>query len=227
MGEARACPERSRTGEGDKLISYIRGRIRSINRDDSHVVIEAGGVGYSILLPFFVMRSFTDHGRKTGDEAELEIYYHVSERQPRPMLVGFNSEFERRFFERLIEVEDLGPTKAAKALVFSVSTVANAIEKGDAQALQGMPGIGARSAQKIIATLQGKVAEFAMLKDEGYANVPSIGTEDIKEEAIEVLARLGDKRTEAKVKVEEALKRNPKVKDTEELLREVLKKKSG
>jgi Holliday junction resolvasome RuvABC DNA-binding subunit len=71
------------------------------------------------------------------------------------------------------------------------------------------------------------VAEFAMLKDEGYANVPVLGMEDIKEEAIEVLARLGDKRTEAKIKVEEALKRNPKVKDTEELLREVLKKKSG
>ena len=206
------------------MISSIKGRIRSINRDNSHIVVEANGVGYSILLPFFVMRSLTDHGRKEGDEAELEIYYHVSERQPRPVLVGFNNEFEKRFFERLIGVEDLGPAKAAKAFVYSVSTVAQAIEDGDAQALESMPGIGQRMAQKMIASLQGKVAEFALLRDEGYSSVPSAEKEDTKDEAVEVLTRLGDKRAEAKAKVEEVLKLNPKVKDTEELLREVLKR---
>jgi Holliday junction DNA helicase RuvA len=208
------------------MISYIKGTIRSIGRDDSHIVVEANGVGYSILLPFFVMRSFIDHGKKEGDEAELEIYYHVSERQPRPVLVGFTNEFERRFFEKLIAVEDLGPSKAAKAFVFSVSTVAKAIEDGDAQVIQRMPGIGSRTAQKMIATLQGKVAEFALLKDEGYSNIPSAGMEDLQEEAIEVLVRLGEKRPEAKLKVEEALKRTSQVKDTEELLRAVLQKES-
>jgi Holliday junction DNA helicase RuvA len=169
------------------------------------------------------MRSLVEQGKKEGDEVELEIYYHVAERQPRPVLVGFNNEFEQRFFEKLVGVEDIGPSKAAKAFVFSVSTVANAIESNDIDLLEKMPGIGARTAEKLVAALHGKVAEFALLRDEGYTTVPSIKKENIKDEAVKVLSRLGDKKAQAKLKVEEALRRNPEVKDTQELIREVLR----
>ena len=54
-----------------------------------------------------------------------------------------------------------------------------------------MPGIGARTAQKIIATLHEKVAEFALLRDEGYASIPAVEKANVIEEAIEVLAGLG------------------------------------
>lgn len=205
------------------MISYIKGTIRNIDKDYSRIVVEVNGVGYEVLLPFFVLRALTERGKKEGEEVELEIYYHIAERQPRPILVGFTNNFERRFFEKLIAVEDIGPAKAAKAFVFSVSTVASAIESRDAQLLEKMPGIGQRTAQKIIATLQGKVAEFALLKDEGYASMPTVKKEDIKEEAVEVLAGLGYKKAEAKAKVDEALERNPKVRDTEELIREVFR----
>lgn len=205
------------------MISYLKGTIRNIDKDNSRIVVEVNGVGYEVLLPFFVLRALTERGKKEGEEVELEIYYHIAERQPRPILVGFTNNFERRFFEKLIAVEDIGPAKAAKAFVFSVSTVANAIESRDAQLLERMPGIGQRTAQKIIATLQGKVAEFALLKDEGYASMPTVEKEDIKEEAVEVLAGLGYKKAEARSRIDEALKRNPKVRDAEELIREVFR----
>lgn len=206
------------------MISYIKGTIRSINREESQIVVEVNGVGYNILLPSFVMRSLIqEQDKKKDDDIELEIYYHVPDRPPRPILVGFSNDFERRFFEKLIEVEDIGPSKAAKAFIFSVSTVANAIEDGDVQLLQRMPGIGQRTAQKIVATLQGKVAEFALLMDEGYATVPSIEKEDLRDEAIEVLTALGHRKVEAASKVDEALKRNPQLKDTQELIREVFR----
>ena len=205
------------------MISYIKGTILDFDRDASKIEVDVNGVGYEILLPAFVMRSLVDHGKEEGDEIILRIYYHVSERQPRPVLVGFNSEFERRFFEKLIAVEDIGPSKAAKAFVFSVSTVANAIEDGDAKVLERMPGIGARTAQKIIATLKEKVAEFALLKDEGYDSVPKVSRKSISDEATEVLVGLGYKRAEAKAKIEEALAYNPGMKDTEELIREVFR----
>ena len=206
------------------MISYIKGTVRTIDRDESQIVVEVNGVGYDVLLPAFVMRSLVqERGTKKGDEVELEVYYHVPDRPPRPVLVGFSNDFERRFFERMIEVEDIGPSKAARAFVFSVSTVANAIENGDIQLLQRMPGIGQRTAQKIVATLQGKVAEFALLRDEGYATVPSTEKEDIRDEAIEVLAALGHRKTDATGKVDEALKRNPQLKDTQELIREVFR----
>jgi Holliday junction DNA helicase RuvA len=205
------------------MISYIKGTIIRFDKDTSKIVVDVNGVGYEVMLPAFVMRSLVDQDKKEGEPVTLQTYYHVSERQPRPVLVGFNSEFERRFFEKLIAVEDIGPTKAARALVFSVSTVANAIEDGDAKVLERMPGIGARTAQKIIATLREKVAEFALLRDEGYNSMPQVVRKDLTEETIEVLTGLGYKRAEAKLKVEEALGRNPGVKDIEELIRDVFR----
>jgi len=205
------------------MIAHIRGNISSLNEETSRVVVDVGGVGYEVLLPMFVMRSLLDRGRRVGDEISLHTYYHVTERQPRPVLVGFNNEFEKRFFEKLIGVEDLGPAKAAKAFVFSVSTVANAIEDGDARLLQSMPGIGGRTAQKMIATLQEKVAEFALLRDEGYDSVPREVRKDVQEEVIEVLTGLGYKRADAKIKVDVALENSPGLKTAEEIIREVFR----
>ncbi|MFA4836154.1 MAG: Holliday junction branch migration protein RuvA [Dehalococcoidia bacterium] len=205
------------------MISCIKGTILRFDQDRSKIVVDVTGVGYEVMLPAFVMRAIVDRGKKEGDEITLQIYYHVSERQPRPALVGFNNEFEKRFFEKLIEVEGIGPTKAARAFIFSVSTVANAIEDGDAKTLEKMPGIGARAAQKIIATLKEKVAEFALLKDEGYDSVPKVVRKDITDETVEVLTGLGYKRVEAKAKVEEAIQKNPGVKDIEDLIRDIFR----
>jgi Holliday junction DNA helicase RuvA len=205
------------------MISYLKGTISSIDEETSKIVIDVGGVGYEVLLPMFVMRSLIDHAKQVGDAITLQTYYHVTERQPRPVLVGFNSELEKRFFEKLIEVEGNGPTKAARAFVYSVSTVANAIEDGDARLLQSMPGIGGRAAQKIIATLKEKVAEFALLKDEGYDSVPKVIRRDMHSEAIEVLTGLGYKLAEAKVKVDAILEMQPDIKGVEELIREVFR----
>lgn len=201
----------------------MKGWLASLDDESSKVILEVQGVGYEILLPVFVMRSLTDRGAKPGDQISLQIYYHVTERQPRPVLVGFNNEFEKKFFEKLIGVEDLGPVKAARALIYSVSTVANAIESADARLLQSMPGIGARTAQKIIATLREKVAEFALLRDEGYDSVPQVTRKDLAEEAIEVLVGLGYKRAEAKARVDGVLESRPGIGDVEGLIREVFR----
>ncbi len=205
------------------MISHLTGKISSIDEEASKIVVDVGGVGYEVLLPMFVMRSLTDSQKQIGDAITLQTYYHVTERQPRPVLVGFNNEFEKRFFEKLIEVEGLGPAKAAKAFVFSVSTVANAIEDGDARLLQSMPGIGGRAAQKIIATLKEKVAEFALLRDEGYDSMPKVVRRDMHGEAIEVLTGLGYKLPEAKAKVDAILDTRPEIKGVEELIREVFR----
>ncbi|MFO8010372.1 MAG: Holliday junction branch migration protein RuvA [Dehalococcoidia bacterium] len=206
------------------MISHIKGIISEIDEEKSRVVVDVGGVGYEILLPMFVMRSLVDRNSRSGDDITLKTYYHVTERQPRPMLVGFNNEFEKKFFEKLIEVEDLGPAKAAKAFVYSVSTVANAIEDGDVRMLQSMPGVGGRTAQKIIATLKEKVAEFALLKDEGYDSVPpKVVKKDIQDEAIEVLAGLGYKKPEAKSKVDQVLEANSSINEVEAVIREVFR----
>ena len=110
------------------MISYITGTIRNLTREPGRAVVIAGGVGYEISLPTYVYQSLANDGIREGSEVELEIYYHVTERQPKPMLVGFRHPSEKQFFEQLIQVEGIGPAKAASALVFPVSTIASAIE---------------------------------------------------------------------------------------------------
>lgn len=203
------------------MISYLSGHLKRKSREDQKIVVDVNGVGYDVLLPQFVRRTFDD--KEIGSPVELEVYYHVAERQPRPLLIGFNREHERTFFERLLNVEDIGPLKAARAMVFSVSAVAQAIENGDVQFLTRMPEIGERTAQKMVATLRGKVAEWALLRDEGYTSLPA-PEEDLRQEALEVLVGLGYRRGEAREQVEQAMKRSPRVKTVEELIREVFKR---
>jgi Holliday junction resolvasome RuvABC DNA-binding subunit len=116
----------------------------------------------------------------------------------------------------------MGAARAAEALVFSVSRVANAIENEDIEFLKKMKGIGDRMARTIVAELKGKVAEWALLRDEGYV-APPTEQEDLRGEVVEILIKLGYKRGEAIAKVEVALTRCPEVRDTQELIREVFK----
>jgi Holliday junction DNA helicase RuvA len=208
------------------LISFIEGKVHRFDRSTETVVINAAGVGYQIVVPQFVMSALSARPVVVGDELGLEVYYHVTDRQPKPVLVGFQRGHERAFFEQLIQVEGLGPVRAAKAMIFSVSTIAQAIEAEDVRVLQRMPGIGARAAQKIIATLKGKVIETAMLRDEGYdAPVqPAVGAGTGRDEAIEVLVNLGYRQPEAEREVDEALVADPELAGApEELIREIFK----
>lgn len=207
------------------MINYLKGTIRNITRDPAKAVVVAGSVGYEVSLPTYVYQSLANDGIGAGSEVELEIYYHVTERQPKPMLVGFRHPREKEFFEQLIQVEGIGPAKAAAALVFPVSTIASAIETEDFGALQRLPGIGSRAAQKIIATLRGKVAATALLQDAGISEQghtqPPV---DARSEAVDALVTLGYRPTEARDKVEDAIRRAPEViDDLQALMREVFR----
>jgi holliday junction DNA helicase RuvA len=203
------------------VISYIEGQLQRKLPD--RVVVNVGGVGYDVFLPQFVMR--TIDGRREGETIDFDIYYHVTDRQLRPTLIGFNNGYEKRFFEKFISVEDIGPMKAAKALILSVSTIARAIEAEDINLLRQLPGIGERTARKMVATLRGKVAEEALLQDEGFAAVPAVqekeATSELREDTIEILIHLGYRRPEAVSKVDAAMQRSASIETPEELIREV------
>ncbi|MBV9282072.1 MAG: Holliday junction branch migration protein RuvA [Chloroflexi bacterium] len=204
------------------MISSIRGTLKRKYPD--RVVVDVQGIGYDVFLPQFVMRTVDE--RPEGEPIEFDIYYHVTDRQLRPTLIGFNNETERRFFEKFITVEDIGPQKAARALIMSVSTIAEAIETEDIALLRKLPGIGERTAKKMVATLRGKVVEEALLRDEGFRAVspaaePAGPVSQLREDGIDILVNLGYRRSEAMTKVDAALKRNPELATPEDLIREV------
>jgi Holliday junction DNA helicase RuvA len=199
------------------MIGYLEGKL--LKKDEDRILLLNNQIGYEILLPAFVRQTF--HSKRIGDEVALYIYYHQTERQPKPTLIGFNLEVEREFFRHFISVEDIGPMKAVQALTVPVREIARAIESRDAAYLKRLKGIGNRTAQKILATLEGKVAKFALIRqaEEPAEAVPS---EDFIEQVHEVLSKqLGHKAREAREMIAAALRRNKNITTAEELFEEV------
>ena len=198
------------------MIGYIEGKI--IKKEDERVLVLANQVGYEILLPAFVME--TINPQKTGDEIALYVFYQQTERQPKPILIGFNLEAEKEFFQYFISVEDIGPLKAVKALSLPVREVAQAIENRDVQSLTRLKGIGRRTAHKIIATLEGKMGKFALIRKTEKRKAEAL--EDFPEQVFEVLVKqLGHKASDAKRMIADALKRQPAISSPEALLDEI------
>jgi Holliday junction DNA helicase RuvA len=201
------------------MISFLEGKL--LKKDENRVVVLANGIGYEILLPSIVRQTYNNKkAGEDGDQVALHIFYHQSERQPKPMLVGFNFDVEKEFFERFIKVEDIGPTAAVRALVLPVPEIARAIEERDITTLTRMKGIGKRTAEKIVATLNGKVGKFALMREEMLPVTAE--PEDLKRQVEDVLVKqLGHKRGEASQMVSEALTRKPGISSPEELFEEV------
>ncbi len=198
------------------MIGYIEGKI--LKKEDERVLVLANQVGYEILLPAFVMETIKP--QKAGDEIALYVFFQQTERQPKPILIGFNLEAEKEFFQSFISVEDIGPLKAVKALSVPVSEVARAIENRDVHSLTRLKGIGTRTAQKIIATLEGKMGKFALIRkaDKREINV----AEDFTEQVLEVLVKqLGHKASDAKRMIADAFGRKRAISSPEELLDEI------
>lgn len=199
------------------MIGYLEGKL--LKRDEDRILLLNNQIGYEILLPVFVRKAFA--AKKVGDDVALYIYHHQTERQPKPTLIGFNLEVEREFFRHFISVEDIGPMKAAQALSVPIRDIARAIESRDLAYLKRLKGIGNRTAQKILATLEGKVAKFALIRQAEEPAEAGI-TEDFVEQVEEVLSKqLGHKVKEAREMIAAALKRNRGINTAEELFEEV------
>ena len=200
------------------MITYLKGNLRVKPLSDERITLIVNGIGYDILIPAYVMNRIRKE-KSDGDELELYVSYNQTERQPKPVLVGFESDLDKEFFELFISVEDIGPTAAVKALVRPVREIARSIEGKDTKALKQLKGIGERKAEKIIATLKGKVAKYALMPD---LEVPTETAEDFQKEVEDVLiTQLGHKQIEARMMIEEAMKRNPRINSSEELFEEV------
>lgn len=134
------------------MIGYLTGKVHGASEKD--LIILTGGVGYRVLSPLPALV-----GHPIGSEVSLYIHTHVREDQL--SLYGFEKETELELFERLINVSGIGPKSALAMLsVHSPASVAEAVERGDASLLSHTPGIGKKTAEKIIIELKGKLSHL-------------------------------------------------------------------
>lgn len=161
------------------MIAAISGEV--ISRRVDHVVVDAGGVGYRLAVSTETLRTVPAVGER------VSLHAHLISRDDSLALYGFATEDERELFLSLISVSGVGPKVAMAALSGgSVGELLRAIASGDAKRFQAVPGIGKRTAERIIVELRERVA--GELEDESSVAVAGGGARD---EAREGLIGLG------------------------------------
>ncbi|MCF8126089.1 MAG: Holliday junction DNA helicase RuvA [Desulfotignum sp.] len=202
------------------MIGYLEGRI--IHCESDAILLLAGQVGYEVLVSPFTMEQVLAESGTGDDIIHLYIYYHVTERQPKPVLIGFASLSDKAFFQLFISVAAIGPIKAVKALVRPVAEIAMAIEEKQVSVLSKLPGIGTRTAEKIIATLHGKTRGFVVSRDAG-SGPAALPLEPEKQNIALLVAgvlveQLGHSTASAQRMIQAAFEKNPGIHTPEGLL---------
>ncbi|HEX5894237.1 MAG TPA: Holliday junction branch migration protein RuvA [Solirubrobacterales bacterium] len=195
------------------MIASVSGEV--LVRRPDHVVIDASGVGYRLAVSAETLRSVPARGKQAS------LHAHLVAREDSLSLYGFASEEERDLFLHLISVGGVGP-KVAMAVLSGgpVRELLRAIAAGDAKRFQAAPGIGKRTAERIIVELREKVAgEIEADADE--APVPA-GEEDPRSMAREGLLNLGYTPPEA-----EKLLADAKGESAEEIVQAALRRAAG
>ncbi len=137
------------------MIDYIRGVLAV--KEVGHVTIEAHGVGYAASIPL----STYERLPATGVETILQIHYHV--REDGHKLFGFYSREEREIFRQLIGISKIGPKVALNVLSgISLQDLFQCVNRGDPARLQKIPGVGAKTAQRLVMELKGKLGTGLM-----------------------------------------------------------------
>jgi holliday junction DNA helicase RuvA len=144
-----------------------------------------------------------------------------------PKLVGFLEPIDREFFEAFTTVPGVGFMKALKCLVQPLNEIARAIERGDTEFLQGLPHIGAKTAERIVTELKGKMSKFALAHSTQPLSIEKESVSELKEEALAVLLQLEYSRSEAHRMVDEIFAKHKNLKTTEEFLRRVFEQRQG
>lgn len=206
------------------MIAQIGGKL--VEKRPHSIILENNGIAYEVFLPVISLARIDEFLSEEGSVRLITYHYHHLEpSRSIPVLIGFLNEIEKEFFEEFITVSGIGPKAALRAINVPISSIAKAIDEADTDFLRSLPGIGPQRAKEIIAKLQGKIGRFGLLQDQTTKSDSPCVQKDWIDEAIEVLMQLQYKKNEAKEMIHHALKKQPDVKNVEELLNIVYKQK--
>jgi Holliday junction DNA helicase RuvA len=192
------------------MIAFLTGRI--VSKGEDHCILDVGGVGYTVAMSTGALASLPVE----GDEVTIHTYMHV--REDEMSLFGFESLAEKSLFEKLITVSGVGPKVALAALSsFDADVLAQAIADEDVAIVSSVPGIGAKTAQRIILDLKDKVGPIPA------AQSNSARTSGPSSEVREALAAMGFSAAESAA----ALKGYDGPDDAEALLKHALARLGG
>lgn len=174
------------------MIAYVRGTVEDISEDGT--VIDVGGIGYHVRI------SADTAARLPGIGEEAKLYTYMSVREDAVQLFGFLSKNDLEVFKKCITVSGIGPKGALAILsVLDGDALRYAILSGDVKAITKAPGIGARTAERLILELKDKISidENLISREIEAANASGQADTPQKREAVEALVSLGYGQAEA------------------------------
>lgn len=172
------------------MIAMLTGNLAY--RSPEQIIIDVSGVGYRLQIPLSTFYALPETGQIT-----LHVHTHVKE--DAFQLFGFSTVAEKDFFSLLISVSGVGPKLAITILSHSpVEDLALALSQGDIPRLTAVPGIGKKSAERLVLELQDKATAYAVGAAISPAETAGRGAENIQQDALSALVNLGYKETLAK-----------------------------
>ena len=177
------------------MIALLRGVL--VEKHPNQAIVEAGGVGYDVTIP---ISTFT-HLPDAGAEVRLRIHTHV--REDALALYGFLTAEEKTLFEKLIGVSGIGPTLAVKVLSgLAAPDLIRAIQRGEVDRLVRIPGVGKKTAERMVLELRDKLP--AVAAEAGDAAAPPAALSAIDQDVLSALLNLGCARPQAETAVRKA-----------------------
>ena len=135
------------------MIAHLRGKL--VQKEPARVIVDVNGVGYEVFIPLTTFTALPD----AGSEVSIDVHTHV--REDIIALYGFSTRRERSIFEKLMTISGIGPRLAVTILSGgSVEDLVSAIKRGDLARLTAIPGVGKKTAERIILELKDKLQDF-------------------------------------------------------------------
>jgi|YelNatPaOPRAMG01_1025707.scaffolds.fasta_scaffold03553_7 Holliday junction DNA helicase, RuvA subunit len=197
------------------MIYKINGTL--VEKNPASVIVRVGGFDLEMTIPFSTYEKLG----MTGENVSLFTVLQI--RDENLNLFGFATLEEKRLFKLLIGVSGIGPRTALSLLsAASVEDISKFVAGGDAGALTAIPGIGRKTAERVIIELRDKLGKIIPVSIEGVDQISA--NEDVRNEALDALLTLGYSQSQSEKAIRSAIKKSPSVQSsTEELLRAALK----
>ncbi len=200
------------------MIAYLEGVLRE--KTPTSVVLDVNGVGYAVFIPVTTFYELPDEGKTVS----LRIHTHV--REDALQLFGFRTSVERGLFELLLRTSGVGP-KLAQTILSGLAPedLINAIRTGDVAALRAVPGVGLKTAERILLDLRDRIDAFASTEEIASPNprAAALQANSGVEQALSALLNLGYGRSQAERAVEQAMLELGEEPEIERLIRAALR----
>jgi Holliday junction DNA helicase RuvA len=179
------------------MIAFLRGKL--LEKHPNQVIVETGGVGYDVLIPISTFSALPE----AGSEVKLRIHTHV--REDALALFGFLTSEEKTIFEKLIAVSGIGPKLAITVLSgLSTADLIPAIRNGDVAQLVRIPGVGKKTAERMVLELKDKLEGVGAMAVPGQAEKPAATLSVVEQDVLSALLNLGCNRAAADAAVRKA-----------------------